>query len=102
MPHNIKKGIFICSPHGELEVPGDDARLLVVPGGVPGELEDLGGEVVRHGGHVHGVGLRELAVLGPAGRTSSVSRPQTWWCRHVRKTTKPVAVDTWSLQVAEF
>ena len=43
-----------CVPDGQLEVPGDDTRLLVVPGGVPGELEDLGGEVLHHGGHVDG------------------------------------------------
>ena len=29
----------------ELEVPRDDARALVVAGGVAGELEDLGAEV---------------------------------------------------------
>ena len=39
-------------PDGELEVPWDDTRLLVVPGGVAGELEDLCGEVLHHGGHV--------------------------------------------------
>ena len=38
----------------ELEAPGDDARLLVVPGDVPGKLKDLGGEVLHHDGHVHG------------------------------------------------
>ena len=32
---------------GELHVAGDDAGLLVVAGGVAGELEDLGGEVNR-------------------------------------------------------
>ena len=30
----------------------DDAGLLVVAGGVAGELEDLGAEVLAHGGHV--------------------------------------------------
>jgi hypothetical protein len=32
---------------GELQVSGDDSRLLVVSGGVTGELEDLGREVCR-------------------------------------------------------
>ena len=51
-------------PDGELEVPGDDARLLVVPGGVPGELEDLRGEVLHHGGHVDGsAGAHPLGVV---------------------------------------
>ena len=30
----------------------DDTRLLVVAGGVTGELEDLGGEVLEDGGEV--------------------------------------------------
>jgi hypothetical protein len=33
---------------GELEVSRDDSGLLVVPGSVTGELEDLGGEVWGH------------------------------------------------------
>jgi len=40
--------------HGKLHVARDDARLLVIAGGVAGELEDLGGEVLKHGGEVHG------------------------------------------------
>ena len=44
MPQN-KKAMFLCSPYCELEMPGEDAGLLVVPGGVPGELGDFGGEV---------------------------------------------------------
>merc|ERR1719211_525420 len=35
-------------------LPGDDPGLLVVPGGVAGQLEDLGGEVLHDGGHVDG------------------------------------------------
>ena len=38
---------------GELDVTRDDALLLVVAGGVASELEDLGGEVLKHGGEVH-------------------------------------------------
>jgi len=34
---------------GELEVTGDDAGLLVVAGGVAGQLEDFGGQVLKHG-----------------------------------------------------
>ena len=37
---------------GELEVAGSDAGLLVVAGGVAGELEDLGAEVLEHGRQV--------------------------------------------------
>ena len=39
---------------GELDVPRDDAALLVVAGGVASELEDLGGKVLEDGGEVHG------------------------------------------------
>ena len=45
---------LLIVPDGELEMPGDDAGLLVVPGGVPGQLEDLGGEVLHDSGHVDG------------------------------------------------
>ena len=38
---------------GELDVPGDDAALLVVAGGVACELEDLGGKGLEDGGEVH-------------------------------------------------
>ena len=37
---------------GEGDVPRDDAGLLVVPGGVSGELEDLSAEVLEDGGEV--------------------------------------------------
>jgi hypothetical protein len=40
--------------HGELDVSGHNAGLLVVAGGVAGELKDLGSEVLKHGGKVHG------------------------------------------------
>lgn len=39
---------------GEGDVAGDDAGLLVVAGGVAGELEDLGAEVLEDGGEVDG------------------------------------------------
>ena len=45
-------------------MPGDDAGLLVVPGGVPGELEDLRGEVLHNGGHVdRGPSAHPLGVV---------------------------------------
>jgi hypothetical protein len=39
---------------GELKVAGGDAGLLVVAGGVAGEFEDLGAEVLEHSSEVHG------------------------------------------------
>lgn len=38
---------------GELDVAGDNSGLLVVLGGVSGELEDLSSEVFEDGGEVH-------------------------------------------------
>jgi hypothetical protein len=40
--------------HGQLDVAGDDARALVIAGSVSGQLENLGGQVLEHGGQVHG------------------------------------------------
>jgi len=39
---------------GELEVTRVDSSLLVVARGVAGQLEDLGGQVLEHGGQVDG------------------------------------------------
>ena len=41
-------GQLVVVEHGQLEVPRDDPGLLVVPGSVAGQLEDLGGEVLQH------------------------------------------------------
>jgi len=35
-------------------VAGDDARLFVITGGVPGQLEDLGRQVLEDGSQIHG------------------------------------------------
>jgi hypothetical protein len=40
---NVRDGI----PDGQLQVPGDDARLLIVPGRVPSQLQDLGGQILH-------------------------------------------------------
>ena len=40
--------------HGEGDVAGHDAGLLVVAGGVAGQLEDLSSEVLHDGGQVDG------------------------------------------------
>jgi len=40
--------------HGQLDVAGDDAGLLVVLGGIAGQLEDLGSEVLEDGADVDG------------------------------------------------
>ena len=40
--------------HGELDVAGHNARLLVIASGVTSELKDLSSEVLEHRGKVHG------------------------------------------------
>ena len=45
---------FLVVPDGELDVARYDAGALVVLGGVSGELEKFGGEVLEDGGEVDG------------------------------------------------
>lgn len=48
----------------------DDARLLVVTGGVTGELENLGSEVLEDGGEVDGgTGTDTLGVVAALKET---------------------------------
>ena len=76
---------------GELQVTGNDTRLLVVAGRVASQLEDFGGEVLEHSGEVDGRagtdalrvvaaaqqtvdttdGERETGLVGPTGRVAS-------------------------------
>ena len=76
-------------PDGELEMPGDDARLLVVPGGVPGELNDLGGELLHQGGYVDGSSAAHpLGVVALPGQREVSNHPDQKNRRHVPE--KPV------------
>ena len=53
--------------HGQCDVTGHDARLLVVPRGVPGELENLRAQVLEDGGEVDGgAGSHARCVLALA------------------------------------
>ena len=58
----------------ELDVSWDNSGLLVILGGVSGELEDLSGEVLKDGSEVHwGTGTDSLgvsALLHEAGNSS--------------------------------
>jgi len=55
---------------GELQVTGDDTGLLVVAGGVAGQLKNLSGEVLHHGGKVHGgTGTNALRIVALAEET---------------------------------
>lgn len=55
---------------GQLQVTGDDAGLLVVAGGVTGQLEDFSGQVLHDGGQVNGgTGTDALGVATLAEHT---------------------------------
>jgi len=61
-------GELLVVADGELDVAGDDARLLVVAGGVAGELEDLGTEVLEDGREVDGRGGGREGFGGGSGQ----------------------------------
>ena len=61
---------FLVVADGQLQVTGDDTGLLVVTGGVAGELEDLSGEVLHDGSEVHGgTGTNTLSIVSLAEQT---------------------------------
>ncbi|EMS55803.1 hypothetical protein CFC21_051803 [Triticum aestivum] len=64
---------LLVVPDGEQQVARDDAALLVVLGGVPGELQKLGGEVLEDGGEVYGGAGAD--ALGVAALSSWGRRP---------------------------
>jgi hypothetical protein len=45
---------FFIVADGELQMTGDDTGLLVVAGGVTGQLEDFSCEILEHSGEVNG------------------------------------------------
>ena len=62
---------FLVVADGEQNVSGDDSGLLVVLGGVAGQLEHLSGEVLEHGGEVDGgSGSDSLGVVGVSEETA--------------------------------
>ena len=61
---------------GQLKVTGDDPGLLVVPGSVPSQLEDLGSEVLNDSGKVDGgASSNPLSVVASAEMTMD---PSNW------------------------
>lgn len=61
---------LLIVPDGELEVTGNDTRLLVVTGGVASQLEDLSCEVLEDGSEVDGcAGTDTLGVVALAEQT---------------------------------
>ena len=69
---------FLVVADGQLEMTGDDTRLLVVTGGVAGQFEDFGGEVLEHGGEVDGsTGTDTLSVVALPQETMDTT---DWEC----------------------
>ena len=65
---------LLIVPDGQLKVTRDDPGLLVVPGSVAGELEDLGSEVLHDGGEVdRGSSSNEFGVATFAEKTVNPS-----------------------------
>ena len=61
---------LLIVPDGQLKVTRDDPGLLVVPGSVAGELEDLGSEVLHDGAEVdRGSSTNKLGVVSFAKKT---------------------------------
>ena len=65
---------FFVVSDGELEMAGDDSSFLVVTGGVSGQLEYLGRQVLQNGGEVHGgSGSHSLSVVSLAEHSVDTS-----------------------------
>ena len=65
---------FFVVSDGELEMAGDNTGLLVVEGGVSGQLEYLSRKVLQNGGEVHGgSGSHSLGVVSFAEHTVDTS-----------------------------
>ena len=61
---------LLIVPDGELQVTGDDTGLLVVTGGVAGQLEDFSSEVLEDGSQVdRSTGTDTLGVVALAEQT---------------------------------
>ena len=61
---------LLIVPDGELEMAGDDTRLLVVAGSVASQLENLSSEVLEDGSEVDGsTGTDTLSVVALAEQT---------------------------------
>lgn len=61
---------LLVVPDGELQMTGNDTRLLVVTGSVTGQLEDFGREVLEDGSEVDGrTGTDTLSVVALAEKT---------------------------------
>ena len=67
---------LLIIPDGQLKVTGDDPGLLVVPGSVPSQLDDLGSKVLHNSSEVDGgTSSNPLGVVAPAEMTMD---PSNW------------------------
>ena len=67
---------LLIVPDGELEVTRDDPLLLVVPGSIPSQLDDLGSKVLHDSSEVDGSSSTNLfSVVSLAEKTVD---PSNW------------------------
>ena len=65
---------LLVIPDGQLQVTGDDPGLLIVPGSIAGQLEDLSCEVFHDSGQVHwGTCTNTLSIVSLAKETMDTS-----------------------------
>ena len=67
---------FLIVPDGQLEMTRDDPHLLVVPGSVPSQLEDLGSEVLHDSSQVDGSSTSN--TLGELSFLQMAVNPSNW------------------------
>ena len=66
---------------GQLEVTGNDPRLLVVTSGVSSQLQHFGGQIFHHSGQVNGgSGSNALSVVSFAEQTVNTSNGELKAC----------------------
>ena len=69
-----EKWFGLNQPDGQLKMPWDNARLLVVPCSVPSQLQDLSSQVLHDGSHVDGgTSSHPLGVVSLAEETVDTS-----------------------------
>ena len=72
---------LLVIPDCQLKVTGDDSALLVIPGGVTGQLEDLSRQILKHSGHIDGSSSADsLGVVALAEKTVDTTHGELKSC----------------------
>lgn len=70
---------FLIVSDGELKMTGNDTGLLVVTGGIAGQFEDFGSQVLKDGSEVHGgTSTNTLSVVALSQETVDTAH---WECK---------------------